>query len=133
MSDLSPDPIEASLVWPSSFCFFSSSAAWSLARSTLKALFLFFSWDFSSWQVTTIPVGVWVRRTAESVVFTDWPPQPEDRKTSTLTSASSIFISVSSTSGITTTETAEVCRRPWDSVLGILWTLCTPDSNFSFP
>ena len=29
-------------------------------------------------------------RTAESVVFTDWPPGPEERKTSTLSSDSGI-------------------------------------------
>ena len=33
----------------------------------------------SSWQVTTSPVGRWVMRTAESVVFTDWPPCPPER------------------------------------------------------
>ena len=39
----------------------------------------FCSWERSSWHATTIPVGLWVIRTAESVVFTDWPPGPEDR------------------------------------------------------
>ena len=34
---------------------------------------------FRSWQVTTSPVGRWVTRTAESVVFTNWPPGPEER------------------------------------------------------
>src|SRR5512139_2486199 len=47
------------------------------------ALFLFLSWDFSSWQLTTRPVGMWVTRTAESVVLTLWPPWPPERKTST--------------------------------------------------
>ena len=40
---------------------------------------LFCSWDFSFWQETTMPVGMCVSRTAESVVFTDWPPGPEER------------------------------------------------------
>ena len=39
--------------------------------STFIAFTLFLSWDFSSWQVTTTPVGMCVMRTAESVVFTD--------------------------------------------------------------
>ncbi len=40
---------------------------------------LFCSCDFSFWQVTTMPVGRWVRRTAESVVLTDCPPGPDER------------------------------------------------------
>ena len=28
---------------------------------------------------TTMPVGMWVSRTAESVVLTDWPPGPLER------------------------------------------------------
>ena len=51
----------------------------SLARKTLNALFLFLSCDRSSWQVTTIAVGRCVILTAESVVFTLWPPCPEER------------------------------------------------------
>jgi hypothetical protein len=43
-------------------------------RSTPIALSLFLCCDFSSWQVTTSPLGRWVMRTAESVVFTDCPP-----------------------------------------------------------
>ena len=50
------------------------------------ALALFLCWDFSSWQVTTSPVGRWVTRTAESVVLTDCPPGPVERNTSTLIS-----------------------------------------------
>src|SRR2546422_260382 len=38
------------------------------------ALSLFWSWLFSSWQATTMPLGRWVIRTAESVVLTDCPP-----------------------------------------------------------
>ena len=44
-----------------------------------SALSLFCSWLFSSWHVTTIPVGLCVIRTAESVVLTDCPPGPVDR------------------------------------------------------
>ena len=46
------------------------------------ALSLFWSWLFSSWQVTTRPDGLWVIRTAESVVLTDCPPGPLERYTS---------------------------------------------------
>ena len=50
----------------------SSIAIWcSRARSTRIADSLFCSWDFSFWQETTVPVGRWVMRTAESVVLTD--------------------------------------------------------------
>ena len=71
-------------------------------------------------------------RTAESVVFTDWPPGPDERFTSIRTSrSSSISISVSSTSGITTTVAVEVWMRPDDSVAGTRWTRWVPLSNFS--
>jgi hypothetical protein len=39
----------------------------------------FWSCDFSSCIDTTSPVGTWVIRTAESVVFTLWPPGPVER------------------------------------------------------
>ncbi len=48
------------------------------------ALARFWIWLFSSCMATTIPVGRWVIRTAESVVLTDWPPGPVERYTSTL-------------------------------------------------
>ena len=61
-----------------------------------------------------MPVGMWVIRTAESVVLTDWPPGPEERKTSTLMSFSGIsIVSVCSMSGTTSTAAKLVCRRPW--------------------
>ena len=43
------------------------------------ALARFWIWLRSFWQETTIPVGRWVIRTAESVVLTPWPPGPLDR------------------------------------------------------
>ena len=62
------------------------SACWSAiafssrrARSTRIALSRFCSCDFSSCIETTIPLGLWVIRTAESVVLTDCPPGPEER------------------------------------------------------
>ena len=48
----------------------SSAAASSRARRMRRADSLFCSWLFSFWQLTTIPVGWWVMRTAESVVLT---------------------------------------------------------------
>ena len=73
---------------------------------------------------------MWVIRTAESVVFTLWPPGPLLLKTSILKSLSSIFTSTSSASGKTATVAAEVCTLPCVSVSGTLWTLWTPLSYF---
>ena len=47
------------------------AAASILDRRMRIACSLFCSCDFSFWQDTTMPVGRWVIRTAESVVFTD--------------------------------------------------------------
>ena len=70
-------------------------------------------------------------RTAESVVLTDWPPGPDERKTSMRRSFSSILTSNSSASGSTATVAAEVWIRPDPSVAGTRCTRCTPNSNFS--
>ena len=43
------------------------------------ALARFWIWLFSSCIDTTSPVGLWVMRTAESVVLTDCPPGPDER------------------------------------------------------
>ncbi len=67
-------------------------------------------------------------RTAESVVFTDWPPGPEERNTSMRRSAGSICRSTSSASGSTATVAADVWMRPWLSVSGTRCTRWTPDS-----
>ena len=40
---------------------------------------LFWCWLRSLCTATTIPVGRWVMRTAESVLLTCWPPAPEAR------------------------------------------------------
>jgi len=42
--------------------------------SCFMALSRFLCWDRSFWHCTTIPVGKWVMRTAESVMLTCWPP-----------------------------------------------------------
>ena len=93
------------------------------------ALALFLIWLFSSWQCTTRPVGIWVMRTAESVVLTLWPPGPPERMTSMRRSWSRMSTSVSSISGRTATVTALVWMRPWDSVAGTRCTRWTPDSQ----
>ena len=72
-----------------------------------------------------------VRRTAESVVFTDCPPGPLERKTSISMSFGSISTSISSASGSTATVAALVWIRPWLSVSGTRCTRCGPPSYFS--
>ncbi len=74
-----PEPICERRVAASSACCRSRSASYSRARSTRIAFVLFWSCDFSSCIATTIPVGTCVIRTAESVVFTLWPPGPVER------------------------------------------------------
>ena len=98
-----------------------------------SACSLFCSWLFSFWQLTTMPVGRWVIRTAESVVLTLWPPGPLLRKTSMRRSLSLISTSTASASGTTRTPAALVWIRPWDSVTGTRCTRCTPPSNLSRP
>ena len=53
-------------------------------------------WLRSFWQATTMPLGKWVRRTADEVLFTFWPPAPDARKVSTRMSASATSILMSS-------------------------------------
>ena len=81
-----------------------------------------------------MPVGMWVMRTAESVVFTDWPPGPEERKTSTFSSDSGISMwSVVSMRGMTSTAAKDVWRRPWLSK-GLMRTRrWVPASTLSVP
>ena len=55
----------------------SSSA--SRAFRMLIAVALFCSCERSFWHATTMPLGRCVIRTAESVVFTPWPPGPLER------------------------------------------------------
>ena len=90
----------------------------------------FLIWLFSCWHFTTMPVGLWVSRTAESVVLTLWPPAPVERITCISTSAALSFTSASSASGITATVMVEVWMRPCASVAGTRCTRCTPDSYF---
>jgi hypothetical protein len=82
-------------------------------------------WDFSE-LVTTMPEGMWVIRTAESVVFTCCPPAPLARIVSMRMSVAGMSISTASASGRTATVAAEVWMRPPDSVSGTRCTRCTP-------
>ena len=109
----------------------SRAAASSRERSTRSADSRFCSWLFSFCELTTMPLGRWVIRTAESVVFTLCPPGPDDRKTSIRRSFGSTLTSTSSASGSTRTPAADVWMRPWLSVTGTRCTRCTPPSNFS--
>ena len=90
----------------------------------------FWCCDFSAC-TTMMPVGRWVMRTAESVVLTCWPPEPEARIVSMRISSGRMSMSTSSASGSTATVAADVWMRPDASVAGTRWTRCTPDSNFS--
>ena len=76
---------------------------------------LFCVCDRSFW-LATIPVGRCVRRTAESVLFTCWPPASWLRNASTRIRSQSSSISTSSaTSGSTSTRANVVWRRFWAS------------------
>src|SRR6185369_16856464 len=63
------------------------SFSWMRAASTCIALALLRCCERSSWHSATMPVGRCVMRTAESVLFTCWPPAPEARKVSMRRSA----------------------------------------------
>ena len=90
----------------------------------------FCTWLRSSWQDTTIPVGLWIRRTAEEVLLMCCPPAPDERKTCISMSSGFKSTSTASISGSTATVAVEVCTLPPDSVSGTRWTRWTPDSNF---
>jgi hypothetical protein len=60
----------------------------------------FLCWERSDWQCTAIPVGTWVMRMADSVLFTCCPPAPPERMVSMRRSFSSMStVTVSSMSG----------------------------------
>ncbi len=68
----------------------------------------FWNWDRSCWHSTTVPVGLWMSRTAEEVLLMCCPPAPEERNTCISTSAGLISTSTVSISGRTATVTVEV-------------------------
>ena len=102
--------------------------------STPIALARFLICDRSFWQTTTMPEGMWVTRTAESVVLTPWPPFPEERYTSTRISLSGISISISSLiSAMTSTAQNEVWRLLFESNGLIRTSRWTPRSALAYP
>src|ERR1700754_5123691 len=62
--------------------------------------------DRESCIITTIPVGIWVMRIADSVLLTCWPPAPCARMVSIFRSSCLMSTSTSSTSGSTATVAA---------------------------
>ena len=111
----------------SACCWIFSSR--SLARSIFMALSRFWNWLRSVWQKTTMPVGRWVRRTAEEVLLMCWPPAPEERQACISMSSGRISTSMSSgSSGITSTAANEVCRRALASKGDTRTSRCTPFS-----
>ena len=88
----------------------------------------------SFWQVTTIPVGRWVSRIADSVFWTCWPPAPDERNVSVRISSQLSSISTSSSaSGMTSIRANVVWRRFWASY-GLMRTRrWTPRSTRSQP
>ena len=98
------------------------------------ALARFLCCERSCWQATTMPVGRWVMRIAESVLLTCWPPAPDARKVSMRQSFSLIsMLILSSITGDTETAAKLVWRRAWLSN-GLMRTRrCTPASVFSQP
>ena len=94
----------------------------------------FLCWLRSFWQRTTMPVGMCVMRTADSVLFTCWPPAPPARMVSILMSDSASSSSASSsTSGVTSTEAKAVWRRAWLSKGLMRISRWTPVSAFKRP
>lgn len=82
---------------------------------------------------TAIPVGLWVTLTAVFTLLTFWPPLPPERKNCVSKSCGLILTSWSFISGRIATVAVEVWILPRFSVLGIRWTLWTPDSFFKMP
>ena len=39
---------------------------------------LFWNWSRCVWQETTMPVGLWMSRTADDVLLMCWPPAPDE-------------------------------------------------------
>ena len=98
------------------------------------AISLFWVWLRSFWLWATIPVLRSVRRTAESVLLTCWPPAPCERKVSTrMLSQSSSISTSSSASGRTSTSANVVWRRFCESNGLIRTSRWTPRSARSQP
>src|ERR1051325_3334196 len=77
--------LESSSFCCSSFCL-RISCSNRRERSICQASSRLRCCERSFWHCTTMPVGMCVRRTAESVLLMCWPPAPEARKVSMRTS-----------------------------------------------
>ena len=126
------------MIVPASSFFFAASSSFCRRRSRVCrsriAAARFWICDFSFCIEITMPVGMCVMRTAESVVFTDWPPGPEERKTSTLMSFSGMSTSwASSMTGITSTAANDVCRLSAEPNGLIRARRCVPASTERVP
>src|SRR3954468_23941620 len=99
-----------------------------------QAWALFLCCERPAWHTTATPVGICVRRTADSVFLTCWPPGQTERMVSTRTSDSaiSILIELSTTGKIATLE-KEVWRRAVESNGEIRTSRGTPAPVFSQP
>jgi hypothetical protein len=83
----------------------------------------------SFWHCTTMPVGTWVMRIAESVLLMCWPPAPEARKVSVRRSAGiDLDLDLSSISGYTYRLAKLVWRPPEESKGDLRTRRCTPVS-----
>ncbi len=78
-SERSPEPTSSLRVSEISLCAALSCTSCNLAASQAIARARFLCCERSSWHSTTIPLGKWVMRTAESVLLMCWPPAPEAR------------------------------------------------------
>ena len=105
-----------------SSCCASTSIWYSFARSIDMASSLFLSCERSCVTNRRMPVGLCVRSTAVSTLFTFWPPAPPDRAVEMSRSFGSMVTVTSSTSGMIAIVAVEVWMRPAVSVAG---TRCT--------
>src|ERR1700691_109114 len=122
------------LNFSSSSFFLRCSSSNSRARNIFIAIARFLCCERSFWQVTTILVGICVKRTAESVLLTCWPPAPDARNVSIRKSAGLISISMlSSAPGKTKTDANDVCRRAFESYGEIRTSRCIPASARRYP
>ena len=74
------------------------------------ALSRFWNWLRSCWHSTTVPVGLWMSRTAEEVLLMCWPPAPLERQACISMSSGRISISLSSSSSGMTSTAAKLAE-----------------------
>ena len=103
-------------------------------RSRFQATSRLLCWLRPSWHCTTMPVGMCVRRTAESVLLMCCPPAPDALNVSVRTSDGLMSISIESSTSGYTNRLAKLVWRPPDESNGLLRTSrCTPVSVRRWP